>query len=169
MPQFNVSSEINVEAIRPDTGNFYKLTVTAADLIDLAERFGWVSVDALAAELRVRKVARDCWDIHGHMTAQICQNCVVTGEAVSESIDFQIEERYVRNAEQGEDVEVGLDGVEPLKNGAIDIGELVVQSLGLAATPWPRVDDAPDSYVIGDQALDHPFAGLSVLKQQTRK
>jgi len=39
----------------------------------------------------------------------------------------------------------------------------------LAATPWPRVDDAPDSYVIGDQALDHPFAGLSVLKQQTRK
>ena len=85
-----------------------------------------------------------------------------------ENIDFQIEERYVRTTEQTDQVEVGLDGVEPVKNGAIDIGELAVQSLCLAATAWPRVDDAPDCYSVGEQELDHPFARLSVLKRQNR-
>jgi len=166
MPQFSVLSEINVATIRSDAESFYKLSVAPSDLRDVAERFGWVSVDNLTAELRIRKVARNCWDIDGQMTAQIIQSCVVTGESVAESIDFHIEERYVRTADQPDEVEVGLDGAEPLKNGAIDIGELVVQSLGLAATPWPRSATAPDSYSVGDQKLDHPFKGLSLLKRQ---
>ena len=86
-----------------------------------------------------------------------------------ENIDFQIEERYVRSTEQTDHVEVGLDGTEPIKNGVIDIGELAVQSLCLAATAWPRVEDAPDGYSVGDQELDHPFAALSALKRQNRE
>jgi len=169
MPQFSITSEINVDRLRPDSDNFYKLSIDSADLLALTERFGWVSVDHLASELRIRKVARDCWDVTGHITGQIVQSCIVTGAPVPENIDFQIEERYVRTAEQTDQVEVGLDGVEPIKNGAIDIGELAVQSLCLAATAWPRVDDAPDCYSVGEQELDHPFAGLSALKRQNRE
>ena len=99
----------------------------------------------------------DCTKLHCHR------------HACAENIDFQIEERYVRTAEQTDQVEVGLDGVEPIKNGAIDIGELAVQSLCLAATAWPRVDDAPDCYSVGEQEFDHPFAGLSALKRQNRE
>ena len=169
MPQFSITSEINVETLRPDSDNFYKLSTDSADLQGLAERFGWVSVDHLASELIVRKVARDCWDVSGHIAGEIVQNCIVTGAPVPENIDFQIEERYVRPAEQTDHVEVGLDGTEPIKNGAIDIGELAVQSLCLAATAWPRVEDAPDGYSVGDQKLDHPFAALSALKRQNRE
>ena len=169
MPQFSITSEINVETLRPDSDNFYKLSTSSADLQGLAERFGWVSVDHLASELIVRKVARDCWDVSGHIAGEIVQNCIVTGAPVPENIDFQIEERYVRAAEQTDQIEVGLDGVEPIKNGVIDIGELAVQSLCLAATAWPRVDDAPDCYSVGEQELDHPFAGLSALKRQNRE
>ena len=97
------------------------------------------------------------------------QNCIVTGAPVPENIDFQIEERYVRSAEQTDRVEVGFNDTEPIKNGAIDIGELAVQSLCLAATAWPRVEDAPDGYSVGDQELDHPFAALSALKRQNRE
>ena len=86
-----------------------------------------------------------------------------------ENIDFQIEERYVLIADQADQVEVGLDGVEPIKNGAIDIGELAVQSLCLAATAWPRADDAPDFYSFCDQETDHPFAVLSSLKRRNLK
>ena len=169
MPQFSITSEINVDTFRPDADNFYKLSATPADLLALAERFGWVSVDCLASELRIRKVARNCWDVTGHITGQIVQSCIVTGVPVPENIDFQIEERYVRTPEQTDQVEVSLDGVEPIKNEAIDIGELAVQSLCLAATAWPRVDDAPDCYSVGEQELDHPFAGLSALKRQNRE
>ena len=169
MPQFSITSQINVDTLRPDADNFYKLSTAAADLLALTERFGWVSVDHLASELRIRKVARDAWDVTGHITGQIVQSCIVTGAPVPENIDFQIEERYVRTAEQTDHEQVGLDGVEPIKNGAIDIGELAVQSLCLAATAWPRVDDAPDCYTVGEQGLDHPFAALSVLKRQNRE
>ena len=169
MPQFSITSEINVDTLRPDVDNFYKLSTVPADLLALAERFGWVSVDHLATELRIHKVARDCWDVTGQITGQIVQSCVVTSAPVPENIDFQIEERYVRTAEQTDQVEVGLYGVEPIKNGVIDIGELAVQSLCLAATAWPRVDDAPDCYSVGEQEMDHPFAGLSALKRQNRE
>lgn len=169
MPQFSITSEINVDTLRPDADNFYKLSTAPADLLALTERFGWVSVDHLTSELRIRKVARDCWDVTGHITGQIVQSCIVTGAPVPENIDFQIEERYVRSAEQTDHVEVGLDGTEPIKNGAIDIGELAVQSLCLAATAWPRVEDVPDGYSVGDQELDHPFAALSALKRQDRE
>jgi uncharacterized metal-binding protein YceD (DUF177 family) len=114
-------------------------------------------------------VARNCWDVRGQISADIIQSCIVTGAPVAESIDFQIDERYVRAVDQTDEVEVRLDGAEPLKNGAIDIGELAVQSLGLAATAWPRVENAPNSYSVGDQRSDHPFAGLSALKRQNQK
>ena len=169
MPQFSVTSEINVETIRPDSDNFFKLLTHADDLQALAERFGWVAINKLAVELTVRKVARNCWDVSGRINAEIIQSCIVTVAPLAESIDFQIDERYVRFDDKMDEVEVRLDGAEPLKNGAIDIGELAVQSLGLAATDWPRVENAPDSYSVGDQRSDHPFAGLSALKRQNQK
>ena len=73
MPQFSITSEINVETLRPDSDNFYKLSTNLTDLQELAERFGWVSVDHLAIELIVRKVARDCWDVSGHIAGEIVQ------------------------------------------------------------------------------------------------
>ncbi|MDC0476250.1 DUF177 domain-containing protein [Alphaproteobacteria bacterium] len=169
MPQFSVTSEINVETIRPDSDNFFKLLTHADDLQALAERFGWVAINKLAVELTVRKVARNCWDVSGRINAEIIQSCIVTVAPVAESIDFQIDERYVRSVDKIDEVEVRLDAAEPLKNGAIDIGELAVQSLGLAATAWPRVENAPESYSVGDQRSDHPFAGLSALKRKNQK
>ena len=169
MPQFSVTSEINVETIRPDGDNFFKLLAHADDLLALAERFGWVAINKLAVELTVRKVARNCWDVSGRINAEIIQSCIVTFAPVAESIDFQIDERYIKQVDKMDEVEVRLDGAEPLKNGAIDIGELAVQSLGLAATAWPRVENAPDRYSVGDQRSDHPFAGLSALKRQNQK
>ena len=169
MPQFSITSEINVDTLLSDPLHFYKLSTGPSDHQALTERFGWVSVDHLSCDLCIRKMARNCWDVTGHITGQIVQNCIVTGLPVPENIDFQIEERYVQIADQADQVEVGLDGVEPIKNGAIDIGELAVQSLCLAATAWPRVDNAPDFYIVCDQEKDHPFAVLSSLKRRNLK
>ena len=166
MPQFLITSEINVDSLLSDSPHFYKLSTGPSDHQALTERFGWVSVDHLSCDLCIRKIAQNCWGVTGHITGQIVQNCIVTGLPVPENIDFQIEERYVRIADQADQVEVGLDGVEPIKNGAIDIGELAVQSLCLAATAWPRVDDAPSCYSVGEQKMDHPFAVLSSLKRR---
>ena len=169
MPKFSITSEIKIVSLSPDSDNLYTLSSGPDDLLALTERFGWVSLDHLAGEFCIRKVALHCWDVTGHIVGQIVQSCIVTGTPVLENIDFQIEERYVRIAKQTDQVEVGLDGVEPIKNGAIDIGELTVQSLCLAATAWPRVDNAPGCFSVGEQELDRPFAKLSILKRQNRE
>ncbi len=169
MPQFSITSEISLDKLRPDSNNFYKLTTVPADLLELTERFGWISIDHLECELCISKVARDCWDVTGHIVGRISQSCIVTGMPVAENIDFQVEERYVRTAKHIDQVKIGLDAAEPIKNGSIDIGELAVQSLYLAAKAWPRIDDAPDCLCVDEQELSHPFAALSALKRQHRE
>ena len=67
------------------------------------------------------------------------QACVVTGVPLRETVDFLIEERYVRTASNLEEVEVCLDEAEPLENGAINIGEMLAQSLAIAVNLFCRV------------------------------
>ena len=135
----------------------------------LLSRFDYIAVNDLIATLEIRKVARDCWDIRGRLTADVVQSCVVTGKPLPESVDFTLEERYVRLVDDIRSVEVDLDGVEPLKNGFIDLGEMVIQSLALAVTAWPRATDAAEYTEREPVKSDHPFAGLAAIKQPTSK
>ena len=169
MPLINLATEINVEHVRPDTGSFYKFVATEAECQLLAARFHFIEVGSLSAELRVCKSARGCWDVLGQLKGEIVQACGVTGVPVSETIDFLLEERYVRSVGDPEEVEVHLDEAEPLENGAIKIGEMLAQSLAVAVTPWPRAPEAPETYIIGEESSDHPFAGLAALKRQSPK
>jgi hypothetical protein len=59
--------------------------------------------------------------------------------------------------------------VEPLKNGFIDLGEMVMQSLALAVTAWPRATDANEYVELEPVKRDHPFAGLAAIKQPNDK
>ena len=169
MPLINLDSEINVERVRPDTGSFYKFVATDAECQLLAARFHFIEVGSLSAELRVCKSARGCWDVSGQLKGVIVQACGATGVPVSETIDFLLEERYVRTAADPVEVEVHLDEAEPLENGAIEIGEMLAQSLAVAVTPWPRAPEAPETVTIGEEPSDHPFAGLAALKRQPSK
>ena len=86
-------------------------------------------------------------------------------EFVMELVDFTIEERYVRKAENDDGIEVDLNEAEPLVVGAIDIGEMVAQTLGVAVTPWPKSPTSADSLTQEDLSDEHPFAGLAALRK----
>jgi uncharacterized metal-binding protein YceD (DUF177 family) len=169
MPLITLDSEIDVERIRPDTGNFYKFVASAEECQSLAARFDFIEVTSLSAELRVRKAARDCWDVSGTLKGDVVQACGATGVPLRETVDFLVEERYVRIAGKPDEVEVHLDEAEPLENGAIRIGEMLAQSLAVAVTSWPRAPEAPDMFTSGEELPDHPFAGLAALKRQPPK
>jgi hypothetical protein len=81
-------------------------------------------------------------------------------------VDFLIEERYVRSSGDQNEVEVSLDGTEPLQDDNIDVGEMLAQSLAIAVTAWPRAVDAPETYTTDEEPSDHPFAGLAALKNR---
>lgn len=169
MSVFSLSAELAADNIKPDATYRCKIIPSEAEINMLLNRFDYIAVSDLVAKLEIRKVARDCWDVHGSLTANVVQSCVVTGKPLAESVDFKLEERYVRITDDITSVEVDLDGVEPLKNGFIDLGEMVIQSLALAVTVWPRASDAPEYIESEPVKRDHPFAGLVAIKQPNNK
>lgn len=169
MPVFSLSAELDPDNIKPDATYKCKIVPSDDEVNMLLSRFDYIAVNDLVATLEIRKVARDCWDIRGRLTANVVQSCVVTGQPLPESVDFTLEERYVRLVDDIRSVEVDLDGVEPLKNGFIDLGEMVIQSLALAVTAWPRATDAAEYTEPEPVKSDHPFAGLAAIKQPTSK
>ncbi len=169
MHQITLNSIIKVERINSDSRNFFKFIASDEERKNLAVRFQFLDVLSLSAELTVCVSARNCWDVVGQMSGSVVQACCSTGAPISETVDFMIEERYVRNVSSQEAVEVRMDVTEPLENEAINIGELLAQSLAIAVTPWPRAHGAPETYTSGEELPDHPFAGLAALKRQPPK
>ena len=169
MPQITLDSIIRVDHIRRDSVNFYKFSASDNECQALAIRFHFLDVKSLSAELSIKKSIRDCWDVTGQLRAQVVQACGVTGVPLCETVDFLIEERYVRISDSLGEVEVHADEAEPLEKGAINIGEMLAQLLAIAVASWPRAAEAPETFTSGEKLPDHPFAGLAALKSQPNK
>ena len=166
MPKISLTSVINVNSIGPESLNVFKFVASKEERQTLKTRFEFLDLLSLSAELTVCKTTCDCWYVKGQLIGVVVQACRSTGTPLRETVDFLIEERYVRSVNSHEEVEVYMDVAEPLENEAINIGELLAQSLGVAVTAWPRVDGAPETYTSGEGLPDHPFAELAVLKRQ---
>jgi len=164
MKTFSLETLMDVETL-PVKGPFRgSLVATEAQLADLAERFGFLALSRLDVSVEIARVGPDAWDVTGSATAELVQPCIVTGDPVPETVDFDIEERYVRASQDGDEIVVGLEDSEPLVNGCIELGEMVAQTLALAVNAWPRNVDAPDEFKAGDAENTHPFASLGSLK-----
>ena len=169
MLKATLDSILNVDRVRTDSQIFFKFVASNEELKCLATRFEFLDVLALSAELTICKSARDCWDVAGQLKGVVVQACSSTDVPLRETVDFLIEERYVRTVGNQEDVEVHMGVAEPLENEAINIGELLAQSLAIAVTPWPRAPEAPETYTSGEEMPEHPFARLAALKRQPPK
>ena len=165
MEILTLSSALSVDRFLSGKAQKFGIQPTAVEIVELASRFDFVSIEEMFAEVTIQKVACDCWDVAGTLTAKVVQRCVITSHHVPELVDFIIEERYVRDVVDTGSVEVDLIGTEPLVGGAIDIGEIVAQSLGIAVAPWPKSSTSVESPIEEDVSEEHPFAGLAVLRK----
>ena len=163
-----------------------RLDFTKASCRHIAERFGFLSVDRLQAQLQVKQIAAECWQVSGQLSAVLVQACIATGQPVTEQIETSISERFMPPDEQAEDTNleevVADESAEYLEAGKIPLGEMLVQNAALAANPWPRHTEAPQSWQAGPKAAgkthpqaapegqqsgrQNPFAVLSRLKNE---
>ena len=164
MQKMSLSTVIDVDSLPFSGPQICKIDCDDSECAELAARFGFAAVARLSARLKVKRAGPGHWNVTGKLQAEVTQLCGVTGEPVPESVDFTIEERYCRASEEGTDIDVSLDGFEPLVDGAIDLGEVVAQTLAISVNPWPRSVDAPHSFAVGESEKEHPFAGLAALK-----
>jgi len=163
------------------SGTVQTIEATAAERSALARRFDLVSLDALTATVRLRRVRGEFVRITGALEADVVQTCVVTLEPVPAHVSEEFSALYapehlVPKEEEEIDVTFAADDEdlpEAMVGGRIDIGELVAQHLSLALDPYPRkagvtfdeIDETDDAPAAEEPVKRHPFADLERLKR----
>ena len=137
----------------------------------LAKRFGLASLDRLGGRASLaRAPARDgsgpAIRVEFAFEAEAVQLCVATLEPAPARLAETglIAEFATANAPDGADADIAFDGVdppEPLRGGAVDLGELLAQHLGLALDPYPRAPGAEFAAPPPEEPRAGPFAELA--------
>jgi uncharacterized metal-binding protein YceD (DUF177 family) len=148
-----------------------EISATPDERAALAARFGLTALDRLDATATLAATAAAGVAVTGRMRADVVQSCVVSGESVAAQIDEPFALRFVEPASSGTDTEeIELSDYDcdmiDIDSNAVDLGEAVAQTLGLALDPFPRsaaeqARDAERKWVAGEDV--GPFAGLKGL------
>lgn len=150
-----------------------RIEADAEERAALAERFGIVAVDRLAADVTLEREGEDV-AVSGRLEADIVQTCGISGEDFPVRIDEPIALRFVPEVartvpdEEIELEESELDEIE-YTGDALDLGEAIAQSLGLAIDPYatgPNADAARKEAGILEEGATGPLAeALRALKK----
>lgn len=163
----------------PQAGMPVTFDATAAERAGVAERLGIVSIDALKAELLVRRWKRDGIAVEGRITGALAQACVVTLEPVPEAVDEPVDLIFVPETSKLARIQPDGDGElhldpegadipETFRGDTIDLGPFIEELVGLSLDPYPRAPGAEFSELDTDPDPSggkvSPFAALGRLK-----
>ncbi len=143
------SKKVDVSSI-PRDGRRYRDIFKNDELKALADAIGVQALENIDINLELRPLSRDRLRVHGHVRADVTQLCVVTVEPVHSRLDENIDcefwpeqdyLRWVRSSE--EESEAGFDAFlreepEPYRDGEIDIGQFIYETIVAAIDPYPR-------------------------------
>lgn len=167
----------------PPKGKHFPLELHADERHAVAEAFGLVALNHLAATIKLTPMHHGLVRLEGEMDADVTQSCVVTLEPVEEHVEATFERVFAPGGEGDEangfawtdEDEIELDSSsedvpEPYGHGQIDIGAALVEQLSLEINPFPRVQGAQfdgysDSPSEDDDTRPNPFAVLAKLKE----
>lgn len=174
------SHPVRVETIR-QRGTPLVVAVDAAALARIATYLDIASLERLEGRFTLTRNGERV-RLEGHVEAALHQTCIVTLEpfAVALSIpvrlDYLPEEnlaaiaaRAAKDTGEGAiDVEVDLnedDPPEPIVDGVIDLGAVMLEFLALGLDPYPRKPGAAFETAEPDTLQQSPFAALARLKR----
>lgn len=175
LPEF--SRPLNVERLSPDD-LVQELTATPEERAAVAERLGLQALETLTAKVRLRSLGRgDYIRVRGKLFARVTQTCSVTLAPVVSDVEQSLERTYTFEAPKapapGQEIELEPEGEEPpdpIVDGMVDLGELVVEELSLAIDPFPRAEgvvfDAAAAGVAEEK--ENPFAVLAKLRPEKK-
>ncbi len=155
LPQSEWFHPFHVENI-PSLGKVIKIKAEPEHLDGIAKRLDVMSVNFVEAVLNLSiQNAGHILYITGHFKAEVIQECVVTLKPITSIVEDSFEAWYadhdkavsfnrakhqLKVLEEGDEVQIleEEDDPEPLIDGQVDLGEVVIQFLSLAINPYPR-------------------------------
>lgn len=160
------SRPIEIRRIAP-TGSVETLRAEAAELAAIARRLDVAEALSLAARLTIQPWRGGGLKITGAITAELKRQSVISLQDFNETSEYLVE-RYFLPASQVERTSEDDDSkdVDTLTGETIDLGEIVLESLGLDLEPYPRKPgetfEGFNSESIAPEVVK-PFADLSSL------
>lgn len=144
-----------------------------AERAAVARRLDLAAVDRLEAHCVFRRDGATI-DCSGRVRAHLQQSCVVSGDPVTSAIDEPFAIRFVpapAGDREEEEVELRADELDTMffDGAAIDLGDVIVDTVGLAIDPYPRsaaADAALKAAGVLSESETSPFAMLSRLQRE---
>ncbi|MEM7653674.1 MAG: DUF177 domain-containing protein [Pseudomonadota bacterium] len=178
---------IDVTSI-PAAGEKVIVQTNDATRSEIAARFGIPDVASFQAEVTLHPRRDGLIHAQGKLSAEVVQSCVVSLEAVRQSVEEEIDELFVPPAARDswlaaggltDDALMDAEAVdpfalaEPLETETLDLGEVVVQLLSLALDPYPRASgvELPPGMVLDEQGAEEiePAAGPFDVLEKLRR
>lgn len=144
-----------------------------AERTALARRFGLPAIHALMAEVSLEHRGEQI-DARGRLTASFDQRCALSNEPFANALDEPIALRFVPALPahgEDEEIEFASDAPDEIEydGTAIDLGEAVAQSFGLALDPYAEGPEAEAARraagLLDEDAPGGPFAALAALRK----
>jgi len=153
-----------------------ELRASEAERSAVARRFDILQIDRFEASVALRRTPLGLIHLQGTLRAKVAQECVITLEPVEADIEEAFEAFYSEAPRDDENVESDMTledelWPEPVVEGRIDVGEAVIQQLGVALDPYPKKANAElHKSEFGTKTTDshRPFAGLAELTPKQR-
>ncbi len=169
MTQPDLSSFTHVVAadrIAPGDPVTVLLTMSEQDREALAKSWNMPGIEALSGEaLAARRGG--VVEVEGRVRARLVRQCVASLEEMNEEIDETFLATFTDRVEtrtEGE-FEADLDAPEPMEDGRLDLGSVLLEQLVLAIDPHPRRPDAEPVEDPGAGARITPFDVLKTMQK----
>jgi uncharacterized metal-binding protein YceD (DUF177 family) len=165
------SVPVAVEDI-PDTGQHIDIEAPAAVRPAVAALAGIRDLPRLSAAFDLTRLGPGV-HVTGRVSARVGQICVVTLEPIESEVEEAVDLKFDPAAANVADKPAKStrkrkrddDPPEPLAGGTVDLGALATEFLILGIDPYPRKAGAQFAPLPVEDAGEHPFAVLEVLKK----
>lgn len=157
----------------PGEGRVVKMAVDTDDRSRIASHLGLDGLSSLTAKVTLKPFAGgEMVRVTGTLVAHVIQTCGITLQPVESDVEETVERVFSFQAADDSDAkELDLDPEaaeppDPVIEGHIDLGDVLVEQLALGIDPFPRLPGAEFSVPKGADGASSssPFAVLEGLK-----
>lgn len=151
------------------------VAASKAEMAAIAALLDLKGLEDLTFFYRLRPGAGGRLHLNGRLKARVTQTCVVTLDPVESGIDVPVEAEFWPQAlitaleQSEEDQSASFEWPEPIRDGKIDLGPLIYETLATSLDPYPKREGASFEWSQGaedDSAGTNPFAALEALKRR---
>ena len=149
----------------PVKGFHEKIKANSSECAAIASRLRLVKVLDFSADVSV--TGTSLFEVKGHFTGHVVQPCRMTLEPVTQEVKGEFKEFFAPIKAKDYDasllnMDISADEIEPLEDGKIDVGELLIEYFSLATPAYAEKQGAKHDFPFDDEVSGKqtPFAAL---------